>query len=218
MTIRRLLVTGAAMAAFAGVLRVLAPPPAAVVAMLGAPQHAVDTAGPGGLVLAAAGGLAWIAWAWGCLGLLLTAATTLPGAAGGTARLLMRGVLPAGCRRTAALALGMSVALQSALPAVAAVPVAAVPVVPDWPSAAPASGPAVPDWPEDTTAGSHVVVPGDCLWNLAAGHLRATAGRSPSDAEIVPATRAWWTANTSVIGDDPDLILPGQVLHPPAAQ
>jgi hypothetical protein len=62
------------------------------------------------------------------------------------------------------------------------------------------------------------VVPGDCLWLIAGASLRATgrgAGAPPSDGEIAGAVRAWWSANAAVVGPDPDLLLPGQVLHPP---
>lgn len=52
---------------------------------------------------------------------------------------------------------------------------------------------------------------GDTLWRLAA----QTLGGRASDAEIARACRAWHRANLHVIGDDPDLILPGQVLTTP---
>jgi nucleoid-associated protein YgaU len=70
----------------------------------------------------------------------------------------------------------------------------------------------VPDWP---TAGAHVVVPGDCLWLIAADRLRAGDGRPAPDAAVARAVDAWWTANEAVVGPDPDLIRPGQVLVPP---
>jgi nucleoid-associated protein YgaU len=79
--------------------------------------------------------------------------------------------------------------------------------VPDWPSEPPA----------DRSVPPHVVVRGDCLWDIAAGRFRA-AGRTPTDAEIALEVQTWWSANAEVIGPDPDLILPGQVLqapHPP---
>ena len=81
--------------------------PGAVRSMAGtlaAAQRTADTAGPDVLVLSAAGLLAWAVWAWGAVGLALTAATALPGLLGGAARLLLQVVLPAGARRSAALA------------------------------------------------------------------------------------------------------------------
>ena len=52
---------------------------------------------------------------------------------------------------------------------------------------------------------------GDTLWSVAARHL----GPGASDAEIAKAWPAWFAENRDVVGDDPDLILPGQVLRPP---
>ncbi len=56
-----------------------------------------------------------------------------------------------------------------------------------------------------------VVHRGDSLWSIAARHL----GREPSDAEIADAWPRWYAANRTVIGSDPDLLLPGQVLTTP---
>jgi nucleoid-associated protein YgaU len=233
MTGRRLILTAGAMAAISAALRTVAPGPAATVRALAAPQHLADTAGAGVLVVAVVGGLAWLAWAWGALGLLLTAATALPGMVGRAAGLVLRGVLPAGARRAAALALGVGVALHGPLLAGVALASPATPgapsagtglPVPDWPAeparTAPtgAGQPAVPDWPPaGPSTGGHVVVRGDCLWDIAADHLSVTAGRSPTDAEVAGAVRAWWSVNAGVIGPDPDLLLPGQVLHPPGS-
>ena len=90
--------------------------------------------------------------------------------------------------------------------------------VSDWP--APATDehlPApVPDRPAPA-AGEHVVLRGDCLWDIAAGDLARRTGGTPTDAEVATAVDAWWQANAAVIGPDPDLLLPGQVLRPPSA-
>lgn len=56
-----------------------------------------------------------------------------------------------------------------------------------------------------------VVHRGDSLWSLAARHLGPDAG----DAEIAHAWPQWYAANRDRIGDDPDLLLPGQVLRVP---
>jgi nucleoid-associated protein YgaU len=56
-----------------------------------------------------------------------------------------------------------------------------------------------------------VVRRGDSLWSIAARHL----GHDASDAEIAQAWPAWFEANREVIGNDPDLLRPGQVLRAP---
>ncbi|WP_371407554.1 hypothetical protein OHA10_18910 [Kribbella sp. NBC_00662] len=58
-----------------------------------------------------------------------------------------------------------------------------------------------------------VVRGGDSLWGLAARELGAGA----SDEAIAARWPQWYAANRQVIGDDPDLILPGQVLRVPPA-
>jgi hypothetical protein len=58
----------------------------------------------------------------------------------------------------------------------------------------------------------HVVVRGDSLWSIAAAHL----GPGATAAEIAAEWPRWWQANHASIGDDPDLLVPGRVLMPPA--
>jgi hypothetical protein len=53
---------------------------------------------------------------------------------------------------------------------------------------------------------------GDSLWLIAARRL----GAHPRPAEIAASWPRWYAANRAVIGTDPDLILPGQVLTEPA--
>jgi nucleoid-associated protein YgaU len=221
------------MAAVAWALRQLSPDLLQVQAAVADPQRYVDTAGADALVLLVVPALAWLCWAWGALGLVLTAASTAPGWIGRLAGLLAAGVLPAGARRTAAVALGvgLSTAAPVLLPPAAApfavvsavadddlgaappVPVDGplVEVTPDWPSV-PAGA---PDWPR-VSAEDHVVLRGDCLWDIAAGWLRTQrAGLPTTDAEVLQAVHAWWDANADVIGADPDVLLPGQVLRAP---
>ncbi|MGL5927958.1 MAG: LysM peptidoglycan-binding domain-containing protein [Dermatophilaceae bacterium] len=57
-----------------------------------------------------------------------------------------------------------------------------------------------------------VVRRGDTLWTIAARHL----GAAPLDSDIARAWPAWHAANRDVIGPDPDVLLPGQVLRAPA--
>ncbi|WP_233491321.1 LysM peptidoglycan-binding domain-containing protein [Blastococcus sp. TBT05-19] len=218
------------MAVAAVLLAALTPPLRGSADALGHAQATVDAAGADALVLHLAGLLAWLVWCWGALGLALTAASALPGLSGRMADGLLRRVLPAGARRAAALALGvglgiappaLGLAVVVATPAVAAAEETAPPGgVPDWPGAASAPAPALPgadvlpDWPQAPVAGEHVVVRGDCLWDIAERHLAAT-GSAPSTADVAHAVQAWWQTNAEVIGPDPDLLLPGQVLRPP---
>lgn len=60
-------------------------------------------------------------------------------------------------------------------------------------------------------AGQHVVVRGDTLWDIAAANLPDGA----SNADIARETQRWYQANRQVIGENPDLILPGQILQAP---
>lgn len=61
------------------------------------------------------------------------------------------------------------------------------------------------------TGGEVVVKPGHSLWSIAAEHLGVFA----TDAEIAEAWPAWYDANRHVIGDDPSLLQPGQILRQP---
>ena len=95
---------------------------------------------------------------------------------------------------------------------------------PAWPLTAPAQGTTpvpTPTWPAtgvadshrvDDPAGTTTVRPGDSLWLIAARRL----GADRDTAHIAAAWPRWYVANRDVIGDDPNYIVPGQVLHPPA--
>ena len=91
----------------------------------------------------------------------------------------------------------------------------------------PAGGPArvgVPDRPTDGAPTRYtalrpsvpvrvVVRKGDSLWSIAAREL----GRSATAEAIAARWPDWYATNRQVIGTDPDLILPGQVLRIPPA-
>jgi hypothetical protein len=90
------------------------------------------------------------------------------------------------------------------------------------------SGPATPVWPSEpapvpprtspvgSTQAPHArdvrVQTGDSLWLIAARRLGA--GAMPG--QIADAWPRWYAVNKDVVGDDPSLILPGQVLRAPA--
>lgn len=56
-----------------------------------------------------------------------------------------------------------------------------------------------------------VVSRGDSLWSIAARQL----GPMASDVDIALHWPKWYAANRDVIGDDPGLLVPGQILQPP---
>ncbi|MBG6216599.1 nucleoid-associated protein YgaU [Arthrobacter sp. CAN_A6] len=68
----------------------------------------------------------------------------------------------------------------------------------------------------DSVAGEAVEVivkPGDSLWTIAAAHLGAFA----TDSEVAAAWPSWYVANRDVIGGNPSLLYPGQILRIPPA-
>jgi hypothetical protein len=65
--------------------------------------------------------------------------------------------------------------------------------------------------PTSDDGGRVVVHRGDTLWGIARAHL----GPDASDEEVAAAWPRWHAANHDVIGDDPDVLQPGQVLRTP---
>ena len=64
----------------------------------------------------------------------------------------------------------------------------------------------------DSSTGMAVEVKaGDTLWSIAASRL----GPFSSDLDVAVAWPKWYAANRSVIGDDPAVLHPGQILQPP---
>jgi hypothetical protein len=63
-----------------------------------------------------------------------------------------------------------------------------------------------------TPDGGAVIRPGDTLWSIAGRHL----GPGATDEQIAEEWPKWWGANRDVVGPDPNLILPGTTLRPPA--
>jgi hypothetical protein len=83
---------------------------------------------------------------------------------------------------------------------------------PDVPWPTTPSTPAPPDPPSTADTDRHVTVrPEDSLWLIAARRL----GPSASPAQIAAAWPGWYHANADVIGPDPNLIRPGQILIDP---
>ncbi|WP_420112614.1 LysM peptidoglycan-binding domain-containing protein [Pseudactinotalea sp.] len=75
---------------------------------------------------------------------------------------------------------------------------------------APSGTPAEPASTTDVSE-TYTVTAGDSLWHIAADHLP----ESSTDADIAAAWPDWYADNHDVVGSDPDLIHPGQVLTVP---
>lgn len=73
---------------------------------------------------------------------------------------------------------------------------------------------ALPSAEQPGTGQPIVVRPGDSLWTLAEQELR-DSGVSPTPTQVASAWPRWWAANRELVGDDPDLLLPGTSLSPP---
>lgn len=88
---------------------------------------------------------------------------------------------------------------------------------PRWKPQAPAPEPGLLSRPSSRQEISHddagvVVKGGDSLWSLAASRL----GPFATDVEVALMWPKWYAANLTVIGGDPSVLTPGQVLRPPA--
>jgi hypothetical protein len=224
--------------AAAGLLLLAAPSPASGVRTLRDASSAVDPTAPLVAVLAL---LAWALAAWLGLTVLLTLLCRVPGTAGRTAAGVVRRVAPAAVRRLVGAALGVTVVAGAlaASPASAAegtIHAAAAPFASlDWPGSPP---PPELDWPlteppapapepaaaptlgasvsTGAAADAVVVQPGDTLWGLAEQAHERRHGATPTDQQTAAAWPSWWAANREAVGDDPDLLLPGTALQPPA--
>lgn len=76
-----------------------------------------------------------------------------------------------------------------------------------------------PDAPADDAVSSPVWVVrrGDSLWRIAGAHLSDATGSPAGNAAIAGFWPRIYQANRALIGDDPNLILPGQQLAIPEA-
>jgi nucleoid-associated protein YgaU len=68
-----------------------------------------------------------------------------------------------------------------------------------------------PDVDNRPAAAGYVVRPGDTLWAIAARQL----GPHATAAQIAAQWPRWYASDRSVIGDDPNLIRPGELLRAP---
>lgn len=94
-------------------------------------------------------------------------------------------------------------------------------VHPGWQPAAPVVHPGMLAAPASRAAaeaaGPEVegitVQAGDTLWDIAARHL----GYGASDLDVALQWPRWYEANQALIGQNPDVLLPGQILQPPSS-
>ncbi len=116
-------------------------------------------------------------------------------------------------RRAVLLACGVAVVAGTAAPAVAAGgdgrEVLAGLSLPERAVAPVVHRPGAPRPTPTAPAGTYVVRPGDSLSSIALAH--------PGRGSLDERWRAIWRANRDVVGDDPDLILPGQALRLPGS-
>lgn len=181
------------------------------------------------LVMASCGGLALLLLSWLLLAIALELAATLPGAAGRVASSLSRRLVPALGRQAVAIALGVASvgacgpAPDAPGPAVrpSSVVASALATLPDpgWVPAPPVVRPQADPRPliggqrPATAPPGWVVRQGDTLWDIALAHLHPDA----TVTEVAAEWPRWYAANRAVIGPDPDLLQPGQVLRAPTA-
>lgn len=217
----------AAVVLAARLLAWLTPAPAELLGTLSHPQQAVLGAGVDSLALAAASAACWLALTWLVLALTALAAAGLPGRCGRLGDRIAAATVPATARRLIAITLGLTVVTATGpAPAMAGSlaqprPAASAPDL-DWPVAAGRSASAAPRATRPPSAPARiadrssrpaevVVRRGDSLWTIARRHLPPGA----SDAQVAAHWPRWYAANRSVVGADPDLLLPGQRLVPP---
>ncbi|MBM6404393.1 LysM peptidoglycan-binding domain-containing protein [Phycicoccus sp. CSK15P-2] len=206
-------------------------------ALTGAPLQPADA------LLGLAAGLGLLLLGWLVLGTLLEGLARVPGRVGLVARRVSAAVSPRIVRQVAAAVIGLGVGAGAGGAHAAPAPVTAV--APQAPSPAgtstststPLPDPGWADTPDPgwtpapptvrpqadlTVLGSRahgattdevVVRRGDSLWAIAARHL----GEGATDAEVAEAWPRWHAANRAVVGPDPDLLRPGQVLRVPEA-
>jgi len=175
------------------------------VATLAAPTAGVSVAGPFDVALVRLASVALLACAgWGWVVATLVVASAVRGSVSRVpAPAVVRRLLLAACGT--ALSTGMAAGL--ATPALAAGGGSSLAGLP-FPDRAVAAQPR--HRPVETVT----VGPVDTLWSLAASRLPADA----SEATIATACRRLYQLNRAVIGDDPDLIQPGQRLALPPGE
>ena len=197
-------------------------------------KDAAAARGPDQLVTAGCLLAALAVGIWLAVAALVAALALLPGSAGAALACCERHLAPPSIQRWVRLAVGAGAA--SALAGTLLSPASATPAaapargehgvaarlepsgsdargrdLPVLDRLAQLSAPSAPRRDATPTPETYVVRPGDTLWDIAATALPSTASAS----DIAAAWPHWWRLNRSVVGADPGLILPGQVLRVP---
>ena len=231
----RLIRLAAVAVADAAVLLAMSPDWTQLATDLGAPHRWLSRVGTDAAALTVVGAAAWCVALWLAIALGFATAAALPGRGGALARAVAARLLPAVLMRAVAGVAGVSVliapiAARGTPPRGGAHSGPAVPA-PGWP-VDPRPGSLHISWPTDAPTAPHPdqrgaaspaasadaaatvrVRPGDSLWVIAARRL----GQHASAAQIAGAWPRWYAVNAQVIGDDPSLIRPGEVLRAPDA-
>jgi nucleoid-associated protein YgaU len=185
-------------------------------------------ADPTGLAVALLAALAWVITGWLILAVTVALASRAPGAVGLAAARIAERISPALVRRMVGGATVVGVVLcplavptlASAAPAssVGSTPCSAglpsldrIPLPCSTPAPSPDSSSAL-----DGDRAAVTVRPGDTLWSVAAAELRRD-GLDPTPRAVAARWPAWWQANRTEIGADPNLIHPGTSLVTPTA-
>lgn len=180
--------------------------------------------------------------AWAALVLALTALGAAPGVVGLLMRRAAAAVTPRAARAAIAAVCGLAPAVvaagsasASALPTVIATAASAPAPAAGSGEVPPSAGTSLPtlDRPGEPAPGAsgagagrddaHVVQAGDTLWGLARAWLasqlpseQSSEQHPVSDAEIAEQWPRWYQANRNVIGDNPNVLVPGETLRPPS--
>lgn len=219
---RRFLATAALGTAIATVLVLIRAHPVAIGHRLFA-TAAWQRTDPDAVLADASATLLWLTAGWLAVGIIATLLASIPGAAGRLFGTVSRLLLPAALRRVVAGSVGLGV-LLAPIPAAVAGPNPAPrgSGAADLARGSAAAGLPAPVWPgaagtqqrDNPPPRQHAVRvrAGDSLWLIAARRL----GRDAEPADVAASWPRWYAVNRAVIGDDPDLIHPGQLLRPPA--
>jgi resuscitation-promoting factor RpfA len=227
----------------AGAVLALRPDWSELVRHLRAPRAWLASVGPDAAAIELGSAALWCLAVWLAVGLVGAVAGRLPGRCGRLCVRVSELALPAIVQRVLVGTAGLGVLLAPvAAGAHTASPTggSANPIpAPSWPLNSPSTPPRAslpglttrpdpahadpptalprtvrPKTPRDRSSERVLVRPGDSLWLIAARRL----GTAATEDAVATEWPRWYATNRAAIGDDPDLIHPGQVLHSPGEE